>query len=50
MEIVAQAPVERDAAAGVGEMVIELPGERRVDRHVDAQALRRVLTVLGAAS
>lgn len=30
LEIVASAPVEREAAAGVGEMVIELPGERRV--------------------
>ena len=52
VEIVVPAPAEREAAAGVGEMVIELPGERRVrvDRHVDAEALRRVLTVLGSAS
>lgn len=52
VEIVAQAPVAREEAAGAGEMVIELPGERRVrvDRHVDAKALRRVLRVLGAAS
>lgn len=51
VEIVVPAPAEREAAAGVGEMVIELPGERRVrvDRHVDAEALRRVLTVLGSA-
>lgn len=51
VEIVAPAPAEREAAGGVGEMVIELPGERRVrvDRHVDAEALRRVLTVLGSA-
>jgi transposase len=52
VEIVVPAPAEREAAAGVGEMVIELPGDRRVrvDRHVDAEALRRVLTVLGSAS
>ena len=49
VEIVAEAPSSYEAAAG--EMVIELPGERRirVDRHVDAEALRRVLNVLGAA-
>ena len=52
VEIVVPTPVEREAAGGVGEMVIELSGERRVrvDRHVDAEALRRVLTVLGSAS
>lgn len=52
VEIVPAAPVEHEAAAGAGEMVIELPGERQVrfDRHVDAEALRRVLTVLGLAS
>ena len=40
---------EGDGAAGI--MVIELPGERRVrvDRHVDADALRRVLQALGAS-
>ena len=34
-----------------GVMVIELPGDRRVrvDRHVDTDALRRVLLALGAA-
>jgi transposase len=37
-----------DMSAG-GVMEIELSGGRRlrVDRHVDAEALRRVLTVLG---
>lgn len=52
VEIVTEAPVARAEAAGAGEIVIELPGERRVrvDRHVDAEALRRVLRVLGAAS
>ena len=52
VEIVAEAPRQRAEAAGAGERVIELPGERRVrvDRHVDAEALRRVLAVLGVAS
>jgi transposase len=52
VEIVPAAPMLPEAAAAAGEMVIELPGERRVrvDRHVDAAALRRVLRVLGAAS
>jgi transposase len=52
VEIVAEAPRPCEAAAGAGEMVIELPGERRirVDRHVDAEALQRVLRVLGAVS
>jgi hypothetical protein len=33
-------------------MVIELPGDRRVrvDRHVDTDALRRVLLALGATA
>jgi transposase len=52
VEIVADAPVERVETSSAGEMVIELPGDCRVrvDRHVDAEALRRVLRVLGAAS
>jgi|SRR5689334_17697147 transposase len=39
------------AGADAGIMVIELPGERRVrvDRYVDAEALRRVLLALGGA-
>ena len=46
VEMVSEAP-EGNGAAGI--MVIELPGERRVrvDRHVDAEALRRVLLALG---
>jgi transposase len=50
VEIVPEAPTEANGAAA-GIMVIELSGERRVrvDRHVDADALRRVLLVLGAA-
>jgi transposase len=49
VEIVSEAPPAGDGAAGI--MVIELPGERRVrvDRHVDADALRRVLQALGAS-
>ncbi len=49
VEIVSEASPEGDGAAGI--MVIELPGERRVrvDRHVDADALRRVLQALGAS-
>ena len=51
VEIVPEAavPGEDDTSAGI--MVIELPGERRVrvDRHVDAEALRRVLLALGVA-
>ena len=45
----ATVPGEDDAGAGV--MVIELSGERRVrvDRHDDAEALRRVLLALGVA-
>jgi transposase len=48
VELVSEAPPE-DGAAGI--MVIELPGERRVrvDRHVDADALRRVLQALGVS-
>jgi transposase len=49
VEVVSEAPAAA-TGAGVGIMVIELPGERRirVDRHVDADALRRVLQALGA--
>lgn len=49
VEIVPEGPIE-GAAAVAGIMVIELPGDRRVrvDRHVDADALRRVLLALGA--
>lgn len=51
VEIVPEAAVPREDDAGAGVMVIELPGERRVrvDRHVDAEALRRVLLALGVA-
>src|ERR1700693_1229063 len=50
VEIAPELPPEGNGAAA-GIMVIELPGERRVrvDRHVDARALRRVLQVLGAS-
>jgi transposase len=49
VEMVSEASPEMNGAAGI--MVIELPGERRVrvDRHVDADALRRVLQALGAS-
>jgi transposase len=48
VEIVPEAPTEGNGAAA-GIMVIELSGERRVrvDRHVDADALCRVLRALG---
>jgi transposase len=51
VEIVPEAPIQHEDATGVGIMVIELPGNRRVhvDRDVDADALRRVLMALGAA-
>jgi transposase len=51
VEIVPEARVPGEEGAGAGIMVIELPGERRVrvDRHVDAEALRRVLLALGVA-
>ena len=51
VEIVPEATVPVADGAGAGIIVIELPGERRVrvDRHVDAEALRRVLLALGAA-
>jgi transposase len=51
VEIVPEASILGAEAAGAGIMVIELPGERRVhvDRHVDTDALRRVLLALGAA-
>jgi transposase len=51
VEIVPEASILGAEAAGAGIMVIELPGERRVhvDRHVDMDALRRVLLALGAA-
>ena len=50
VEMVPDASSEANGAAD-GVMVIELPGERRVrvDRHVDADALRRVLRALGAS-
>jgi transposase len=50
VEIVSEVPAAAEGV-GVGIMVIELPGERRirVDRDVDADALRRVLQVLGAS-
>ena len=49
VEIVPEAPVAGDDDVGAGIMVIELSGERRVrvDRHVDTEALRRVLLALG---
>jgi transposase len=49
VEIVLEARPDGNGASGI--MVIELPGERRVrvDRHVDADALRRVLQALGAS-
>ena len=52
VEIVPEGPMPRAESAGVGVMVIELPGDRRVrvDRDVDADALCRVLMALGAAS
>jgi len=51
VEIVPEEAAPGTDDAGVGIMVIELPGERRVrvDRHVDAEALRRVLLALGFA-
>ena len=51
VEIVPEGAAPGTDDAGVGIMVIELPGERRVrvDRHVDAEALRRVLLALGFA-
>jgi transposase len=51
VEIVPEAAVPGEDDIGAGIMVIELPGERRVrvDRHVDAEALRRVLLALGVA-
>jgi len=51
VEIVPEAAMQRAESSGAGVMLIELPGERRVrvDRHVDADALRRVLIALGAA-
>jgi transposase len=50
VEIVPEMTVAGEEA-GAGIMVIELPGERRVrvDRYVDAEALRRVLLALGGA-
>ncbi len=51
VEIVPEGSALCGGENGDGVMVIELPGDRRihVDRHVDADALRRVLMVLGAA-
>ena len=51
VEIVPEGSALCGGENGDGAMVIELPGDRRihVDRHVDADALRRVLMVLGAA-
>ena len=49
VEIVPEIPPR---AEGAGVMIVELPGARRVrvDRHVDTEALRRVLAALGVAS
>ena len=51
VEIVPEPTIAGADDAGAGIMVIELPGERRVrvDRYVDAEALRRVLLALGGA-
>jgi transposase len=51
VEIVLEAAVPGEDGAGAGIMVIKLPGERRVrvDRHVDGEALRRVLLARGVA-
>ncbi|HUZ64806.1 MAG TPA: hypothetical protein VMU82_13970, partial [Acetobacteraceae bacterium] len=51
VEIVPEGSAVCAGENGDGVMVIELPGDRRihVDRHVDTDALRRVLTALGAA-
>jgi transposase len=50
VEIVPEASGLCGGERGDGMMVIELPGDRRVrvDRHVDTDALRRVLLALGA--
>ena len=52
VEIVPEIPPRVAGDEGAGVMIIELPGERRVrvDRHVDTEALRRVLAALGVAS
>jgi hypothetical protein len=52
VEIVPEIPPRVADDEGAGVMIIELPGDRRVrvDRHVDTEALRRVLAVLGVAS
>ena len=52
VEIVPEASGLCDGERGDGVMVIELPGDRRVrvDRHVDTDALRRVLLALGATA
>jgi transposase len=52
VEIVPEALGLCGGERGDGVMVIELPGDRRVrvDRHVDTDALRRVLLALGATA
>jgi len=52
VEIVPEASELCGGERGDGVMVIELPGDRRVrvDRHVDTDALRRVLLALGATA
>jgi transposase len=52
VEIVPEAPPRATGDEGAGVMIIELPGDRRVrvDRHVDTEALRRVLAALGVGS
>jgi transposase len=52
VEIVPEASGLCGGERGDGVMVIELPGDRRVcvDRHVDTDALRRVLLALGATA
>ena len=52
VEIVPEASGPCGGERGDGVMVIDLPGDRRVrvDRHVDTDALRRVLLALGATA
>ncbi len=52
VEIVPEIPSRAAGEEGAGVIIIELPGDRRVrvDRHVDTEALHRVLAALGVAS
>ena len=52
VEIVPEIPPRAASDEGAGVMIIELPGNRRVrvDRHVETEALRRVLAALGVVS